>query len=230
MRRARRCSRQQPRCSHIPEDHSFVLWMLWGRYRERENACWSAQAPLYLSPNAVWPDPAEDLRMSGGRMSRWRGWGTSPGGCSSPTTTWPTGHIGISPQNAARVEAIRARYDPAGVFRSYMTATESHHRAGPVAGRAVTAGFPWRQAQLEGRRGRVSLSRRPPVAPRPAVPVGLLRPPRPHHRSGQIGAHGVRGAITAIRPGLDPRRRPARRFHAGQEAAETRQRHAEHGS
>ncbi len=33
--------------------------------------------------------------------------------------------IGLSPANAARVEQIRARYDPDGRFRSYMTAAES---------------------------------------------------------------------------------------------------------
>ena len=50
-----------PLLDSIPGDSSFVFWMLWGHYPERDNACWSVQAPLYLSPNAGWSDPAEDL-------------------------------------------------------------------------------------------------------------------------------------------------------------------------
>ena len=38
----------------IPDGAAFVLWMLWGGYPEQENACWSAQAKVYLSPNAGW--------------------------------------------------------------------------------------------------------------------------------------------------------------------------------
>jgi FAD/FMN-containing dehydrogenase len=115
-----------PLLDNIPDDHSFVLWMLWGRYRERENACWSVQAPLYLSPNAGWSDPAEDLaheRWVHEPLEAMRD--LSRGLQFSDNNLADRPDIGISPQNAARVEAIRARYDPAGVFRSYMTATES---------------------------------------------------------------------------------------------------------
>lgn len=115
-----------PLLDNIPDDSSFVLWMLWGHYPERENACWSVQAPLYLSPNAGWSDPAQDLAHE-----RWvhkplqAMQNLSRGLQFSDNNLADRPDIGLSPQNAARVEAIRDRYDPGGLFRSYMTPAES---------------------------------------------------------------------------------------------------------
>jgi hypothetical protein len=115
-----------PLLDNIPDDSSFVLWMLWGHYQERENACWSVQAPLYLSPNAGWSDPAQDLAHE-----RWvheplqAMENLSRGLQFSDNNLADRPDIGLSPQNAGRVEAIRDRYDPGGLFRSYMTPAES---------------------------------------------------------------------------------------------------------
>jgi hypothetical protein len=115
-----------PLVNSIPQDNSFVFWMLWGGYPERDNACWSAQAPVYLSPNAGWTDPAEDLAHE-----RWvheslanmqhlsRGLQFSDNNLADRPDT------GLSPANAARVEAIRAVYDPDSLMRTYMTPEES---------------------------------------------------------------------------------------------------------
>jgi FAD/FMN-containing dehydrogenase len=115
-----------PLLDNIPDDSSFVLWMLWGHYPQRENACWSVQAPLYLSPNAGWSDPAEDLaheRWVHEPLDAMRD--LSRGLQFSDNNLADRPDMGISLENAARVEAIRARYDPGGVFRSYMTPAES---------------------------------------------------------------------------------------------------------
>jgi FAD/FMN-containing dehydrogenase len=115
-----------PLLDNIPGGSSFVLWMLWGRYPERENACWSVQAPLYLSPNAGWSDPAEDLaheRWVHEPLEAMRN--LSRGLQFSDNNLADRPDIGLSPDNAARVEAIRDRYDPSGVFRSYMAPAES---------------------------------------------------------------------------------------------------------
>lgn len=115
-----------PLLDTIPGDSSFVFWMLWGHYPERDNACWSVQAPLYLSPNAGWSDPAGDLAHE-----RWvheplaAMSGLSRGLQFSDNNLADRPDIGLSPAHAARVEAIRASYDPDGRFRSYMTAAES---------------------------------------------------------------------------------------------------------
>ena len=115
-----------PLLDNIPGDSSFVFWMLWGHYPERDNACWSVQAPLYLSPNAGWSDPAEDLaheRWVHEPLDAMRE--LSLGLQFSDNNLADRPDLGLSPQNAARVEAIRARYDPDGRFRSYMTPAES---------------------------------------------------------------------------------------------------------
>jgi FAD/FMN-containing dehydrogenase len=115
-----------PLLDTIPDGSSFVLWMLWGHYPERENACWSVQAPLYLSPNAGWSDAAEDLaheRWVHEPLEAMRD--LSRGLQFSDNNLADRHDSGLSPENAARLEEIRARYDPAGVFRSYMTPAES---------------------------------------------------------------------------------------------------------
>lgn len=115
-----------PMLDNIPVGNSFVLWMLWGHYPPRDNACWSVQAPVYLSPNAGWADPAEDLAHE-----RWvheplaAMAHLSRGLQFSDNNLADRPDIGLSPANATRVEEIRARYDPDGLFRSYMSPEES---------------------------------------------------------------------------------------------------------
>jgi hypothetical protein len=115
-----------PLLDGIPDDNSFVFWMLWGHYPERDNACWSVQAPVYLSPNAGWTDPAEDLAHE-----RWVHESLasmqhlSRGLQFSDNNLADRPDIGLSVTNAARVEAIRARYDPDGLMRTYMAPSES---------------------------------------------------------------------------------------------------------
>jgi hypothetical protein len=110
----------------MPEDNSFIFWMMWGHYPERDNACWSVQAPVYLSPNAGWTDPAEDLAHE-----RWVHQSLvdmqhlSRGLQFSDNNIADRPDIGLSPANATRVEAIRAVYDPEGLMRTYMTPEES---------------------------------------------------------------------------------------------------------
>ena len=115
-----------PLLDTIPDDSSFVLWMLWGHYPERENACWSVQAPLYLSPNAGWSDPAHDLAHERWVHEPLRAiQNLSRGLQFSDNNLADRPDNGLSPQNAARVEAIRGRYDPGRMFCSYMTPAES---------------------------------------------------------------------------------------------------------
>jgi FAD/FMN-containing dehydrogenase len=115
-----------PMLDGIPDGNSFVLWMLWGHYPERDNACWSVQAPLYLSPNAGWSDPAEDLVHERWVHDSLAGLpGISRGLQFSDNNVADRPDIGLSPANSARVEQIRADYDPDGRLVSYMTAAES---------------------------------------------------------------------------------------------------------
>jgi FAD/FMN-containing dehydrogenase len=110
----------------IPSRKSFVLWMLWGGYPTRPDACWSAQAPLYLSPNAGWQDPADDFAHEDwvhGSLARIGH--LSLGTQFSDANPADRPDPGLSPENAARLEELRARFDPEGLFRTYLSPAES---------------------------------------------------------------------------------------------------------
>ncbi len=116
----------RPVIDTIPHGMNFVLWMVWGGYPEQDNACWSSQAAVYLSPNAGWTDPADDLAMEN--------WTNLPmeaiqehsrGIQFSDNNVADRWDHGIQPDQAARVEEIRDRYDPACLFNTYMRAEES---------------------------------------------------------------------------------------------------------
>jgi FAD/FMN-containing dehydrogenase len=108
-----------------PGEHSFVLWMLWGHHDERPNACWSMQAPLYLSPNAGWKDAAEDERHG-----RWVDDALGrlvPHSCGvqfSDANLPVRPGQGLSPGNARWLEELRRTYDPDGLFCSYLLAPQ----------------------------------------------------------------------------------------------------------
>jgi FAD/FMN-containing dehydrogenase len=113
-----------------PGGESFVLWMLWGHHPVRENACWSIQAPLYLSPNAGWSDPADDPDR--------RAWVDGALHALAPLSRgvqFSDADIavrpgrGLSAENAERLQAVRARYDPSGRLCSYLTPAEIDPRS-----------------------------------------------------------------------------------------------------
>jgi FAD/FMN-containing dehydrogenase len=115
-----------PMLDHLPDGSAFVLWMLWGGYPPRDNACWGAQAKVYLSPNAGWRDPAADLAHEEwvhGTLAAIQH--LSQGLQFSDNNLADRPDHGLSPENAARLERVRARYDPGGVFNSYMAPGQS---------------------------------------------------------------------------------------------------------
>ncbi|MET7571179.1 FAD-binding oxidoreductase [Streptomyces sp. NPDC005492] len=110
----------------IPGGAGFVLWMLWGHYPPRPDACWSAQAKAYLSPNAGWSDPAEDLPHENwvhGSLAAVQH--LSKGLQFSDNNVADRFDLGLSAEHARRLEKIRRVHDPDGLFRTYMTPAES---------------------------------------------------------------------------------------------------------
>jgi FAD/FMN-containing dehydrogenase len=110
----------------VPSSRSFLLWMLWGHFPEASNACWSTQAPLYLSPNAVWRDPEDDLRHEQwahgalGNMAQ-----ISKGLQFSDNNLADRPDSGLSDDSQHRLAQIRAVFDPDALFCTYMTPAES---------------------------------------------------------------------------------------------------------
>ncbi|MCX4765143.1 FAD-binding oxidoreductase [Streptomyces sp. NBC_01275] len=116
----------RPLLDSLPGAPSHVLWMLWGGFPERADACWSSQAKLYLSPNAGWTDPAEDLvheQWAHGELAAIQH--LSKGLQFSDNNLADRPDHGLRPEHATRLEEIRAVYDPDGLFHTYMTPRES---------------------------------------------------------------------------------------------------------
>lgn len=110
----------------IPAGASFVLWMVWGAYPRQENACWSSQAAVYLSPNAGWRDAADDLAMetwTNATMERLQKF--SQGIQFSDNNVADRWDAGIGEAEAQRLEELRAVYDPDRLLNTYMRPEES---------------------------------------------------------------------------------------------------------
>jgi FAD/FMN-containing dehydrogenase len=129
----------KPMLEDIPDGVAFVLWMLWGGYPPRDDACWSKQAKVYLSPNAGWRDPAEDLdheQWVHGTLASIQH--LSRGLQFSDNNIADRPDSGLSAESAVRLERVRRIYDPDGVFNTYMAPEQSTTAYGRSA-RATTA-------------------------------------------------------------------------------------------
>jgi FAD/FMN-containing dehydrogenase len=116
----------EPMLTGIPGGNAFVLWMLWGGFPARADACWSTQAKVYLSPNAGWPDAGDDLdreQWVHGSLASIQH--LSQGLQFSDNNLADRPDNGLSPENAARLERIRKVYDPEGLLSSYMAPEQS---------------------------------------------------------------------------------------------------------
>ncbi|MGH3246979.1 MAG: FAD-binding oxidoreductase [Trebonia sp.] len=110
----------------VPTSASFLFWMLWGHYPVQGNACWSTQGQLYFSPNALWTDPADDLRMERWAHAALDAFAPIDAGTQfSDANPADRPARGLEPGPAARLKELRARYDPHGLLVSYLTPAES---------------------------------------------------------------------------------------------------------
>ncbi|MHC3475197.1 FAD-binding oxidoreductase [Streptomyces sp. 7R007] len=110
----------------LPGRDSFLLWMLWGGQATRDDACWSTQGHLYFSPNAVWDDPADDLRHERWAHEVLRDMAPVAHGTQfADANPADRPDHGLQPRQAARLEELRRRYDPHGLLRTYLSPAES---------------------------------------------------------------------------------------------------------
>ncbi|MFJ9380731.1 hypothetical protein [Streptomyces sp. NPDC101455] len=119
-----------------PNRESFLLWMLWGGRPTRANACWSTQARLCFSPNAVWRDPADDLAAETWTHEALRKTAPFAHGTQFADAN-PTDRPdrGLEPEQAERLEWLRRFHDPRGLSRTYLS-PEEYARRSPGIDRA----------------------------------------------------------------------------------------------
>lgn len=112
----------RPLFHDVPTPESHVFWYPWRQQDFGDDAAISVQGDLYLAAFAGWHDPAQDERYiawPGDQMRRMEG--ISEGIQLADENLWQRPARFLSPENEARLEALRARHDPEGRFHSYLT-------------------------------------------------------------------------------------------------------------
>jgi FAD/FMN-containing dehydrogenase len=110
--------------SELPTEHSFAIWYGWSPTRPLPDMAFSIEGRAYLATYAIWPDPADDERHRDWvvshteRLARTVGKGVYLG--DTDFTRRPDRFL--SDENYRRLEEIRRRRDPDGLFCSYLIA------------------------------------------------------------------------------------------------------------
>jgi FAD/FMN-containing dehydrogenase len=106
--------------STLPNLHSHILWAPYETHDAKLNACYSGTSPLSLHFYGVSQKPEDDAAMSewvNGWMNRFRKYSANGGTGKindNGLTEFPK--YFLSPENTRKLETLRTKYDPKGVF------------------------------------------------------------------------------------------------------------------
>ena len=106
----------------VPNDESHVFWWPW-RAQELPDMAFSVQARLYIAAFAAWTDESDDacLRTWGvDQMRRLEPFSEGIQLADENLLARPHARY-LSDENNARLEALRAEWDPDGLFHSYLS-------------------------------------------------------------------------------------------------------------
>ena len=118
--------------SELPTEHSFAIWYGWAPSRPLPDMAFSVQAHAYLATYAIWSDPADDERHRAWVVGHTRRLATLGAGVylgDTDFTRRPDRFL--APANFERLQQIRARRDPDGLFCSYLIADGAELNAEP---------------------------------------------------------------------------------------------------
>ena len=105
----------------LPEAPSHMLWMNWGASPPRPEMAYSVEDQTYIALYGVWEDPADDAANVAWATERVREMEHLASGIQLADE-----NLGLRPArfvseaNLARLDAVRAKYDPDGLFHSWM--------------------------------------------------------------------------------------------------------------
>ena len=107
--------------SELPTEHSFSIWYGWAPTRPLPDMAFSVQANVYLATYAIFTDPADDERYADWVHSRTRDLAGAGCGVYLGDTDFQRRHDRFLSEAAfRRLAQVRARWDPDGVFCSYL--------------------------------------------------------------------------------------------------------------
>ncbi len=105
----------------LPGAPSHMLWMNWGQSPPRTDMAYSVEDETYIALYGVWQDPAEDeacVAWATDRMREMEGVATGIQLADENLGRRPARFV--SEAHMARLDELRARYDPEGVFHPWM--------------------------------------------------------------------------------------------------------------
>jgi FAD/FMN-containing dehydrogenase len=129
--------------SELPTEHSFAIWYGWSPAGPLPDMAFSIEGRAYLATYAIWSDPADDARHGDWVVRHTRSLAAAVGKGVYLGDTDFTRRVDrfVSDANLRRLEEIRRRRDPDGLFCSYLIAkgaelnAESDRRPHTASGR-----------------------------------------------------------------------------------------------
>jgi FAD/FMN-containing dehydrogenase len=105
----------------VPAAPSHMLWMNWGPSPERQDMAYSVEDETYIALYAVWSDAADDVASLAWAEDNMRAMEPLASGIQLADE-----NLGrrparfLSDANYERIDRVRARYDPGGLFHTWM--------------------------------------------------------------------------------------------------------------
>ena len=128
--------------SELPTEHSFSIWYGWAPERPLPDMAFSVEGRAYIATYAIWPDAADD--------DRHRDWvvrhtnrlaAVGKGVYLGDTDFTRRADRFLSDENFRRLQDIRARRDPDGLFCSYLIADGAQLNAEPDRRQRTASGL-----------------------------------------------------------------------------------------
>ena len=108
--------------SELPTQHSFSIWYGWAPARPLPDMAFSVEANVYLATYVIFTDPADDERYADWVHRRTAELAGTGCGVYLGDTDFQRRHDRFVSDSAyRRLAQVRARWDPGGLFCSYLT-------------------------------------------------------------------------------------------------------------
>ena len=107
--------------SELPTEHSFSIWYGWAPTRPLPDMAFSVEANVYLATYVIFTDPADDERYAEWVHRRTAELAGAGCGVYLGDTDFQRRHDRfVSDRAYRRLAEVRARWDPDGLFCSYL--------------------------------------------------------------------------------------------------------------
>jgi FAD/FMN-containing dehydrogenase len=105
----------------LPSPPSHMMWMLWGPSQKLPDMAFSLQDDLYIALYSVWDNEADDARHQAWVSDNMRNLEPLASGIQLADENLAARPFRfLAPANFSRLQSLRSKYDPTGLFHSYM--------------------------------------------------------------------------------------------------------------